>query len=233
MLRFYEARVPILRKLEKDGLLEGFRMSDDSADGQLTHWRWISIWPSGITLNVLDEMDDTTRSWALMESICEALGPLYFSHARASYQHVVSVPLSFGEAVARGENRLHRHLNTSDVVIGDWALLADIDVAGPPASKGQIEFGIVKRNELQNRLARQAGVRGPGLPHMGTREWPLDRFKDVSLYADSDLTCPAETGREASFLSDAAAFWSASSAQMTKLVAELSAKMTDEQNGGA
>jgi hypothetical protein len=232
VLRFYEERVPLLRELEKRGLLQGFRLHDEVADGQLTEWRWLSIWPSGVTLNVLDDVGDLSQSWSLIETICDRLGPLHFSHARASYQHVAALPLSFDEAVERGQQRLHRHLSTSDVLLGDWALLADIDVLGPPAAKGQIEFGIVRKSELQDRLSRGVG-RGPGLPHLGTREWPLDRFKDASLYADSDLTCPAEDGREAVFLSDAAEFWSASRTQMTTLVGELTAKLAEKQNGGA
>jgi hypothetical protein len=232
VLRFYEERIPLLRQLEEEGLLQGFRVKDEAAEGQLTDWRWLSIWPTGITLNVLDDLADLAPSWALIETICNGLGPLHFSHARVSYQYVAPLPLSFEEAVARGQNRLHRNLSTAEVSVGDWALLADIATIGPPAATGQIEFGIVTRSELQMRLQR-AGGRSPGLPHMGTRDWPLDRFKDVSLFADSDLTSSAADGEEESFLPVAATFWSASRAQMTRLVEELSAKLDDEQDGGA
>ncbi len=178
-------------------------------------------------MNVLTELNDASDLWPVVEMVCGALAPLEFSHARASYQHVLELPFSFQEAVARGHAHLYRELSTAEVVLGDWALLSDVHSLGPPASNGMIEFGIVKADEVPQRLRRLVG-RGPGMMHIGQRDWEAETFKDVSLYADSDLTCPAQPGRKEAFLEDAAQFWTTSRGQMTRLVEGLGSKLVGE-----
>ena len=229
VVRYYEYRIPILRQLEEDGRLEAFRVSEDSAEAALPNWRWLSIIPSGLTLNILGEGDDTSEVWANVRAVCEVMAPLHFSHARVSYQHVAPLPMPFEEAVSRGHARLYRDLRTTEVALDDWALLSNLSLAGPPAAIGQIEFGIVQPHELQGRLMRQVG-RGPGMLHLGQRDWPLEGFKDVSLYADSDLTSHADPERPEAFLEDAARFWEASRTEMSRLVEGFRRKLVS--NGG-
>lgn len=226
-LRFYEQRVPILRGLEGESLLEGFKMGEDAIAAQLSGLRWLSIWASGLTLNVLTEREDVSDLWPVVEEVCAALAPLQLSHARVSYQHMLELPFTLDEAIARGQGRLFHGLSTSEIVLGDWALLSDIYAAGPPASQGMIEFGIVNREEAPRRLQRMVG-RGPGMLHIGEREWEPEAFKDVSLYADSDLTCPATEGQGGSFLEEAEQFWTTSRGQMTRLVEGLRTKLVGE-----
>ena len=231
-LRFFEQRISILRKLEKAGLLQAFRVGEESVDAQLSDWRWLSVAQSGITLNVLTEAESTIDELETIKAIVKEIEPSHYSHARASYQHVFELPFNeFDKAMTRGHDRLYRELSTDEVALGDWALLTDIAAAGPPPSRGQIEFGIVRDGEVPFRLNRLGG-RGPGMQHLGQREWEPDAFKKVSLFAESDLRCDAESGREAEFLGDALAFWNASRTQMTRLITELRRKMIDNQDGG-
>lgn len=230
-LRFYEERISILRKLEERGVLQAFRVSEESVDAALPDWRWLSVFASGITLNVLTDTDDTSEGQDIIKAVIGQIAPLQFSRARVSYHHVQELPLSFDEAVARGRKRLYGGVGTEDVVPSDWALLLDLDVVGPPSSKGQVELGVVRSSELPLRLSRLAG-RAPGMQHLEQREWKPTEFKDVSLFADSDLVCPAESGREEDFLDDACAFWSASRTQVGRLVEELSSKLANNDSGG-
>ena len=226
-LRFYERRIAILKRFEEHGL-EAFSVEEDAVSIRLPNWRWLSVTSSGLTVSMLAEDDDPDDAWADIEVVYEQLQPLQFSHARVSYQHVVELPLTFEEAIARGHDRLYRGLSTSEVTLTDWALLSDIVTVGPPAARGQVEFGIVRKHEVPARLSRLTG-RSPGMLHLGQREWDLTAFKDVSLFADSDLTSPAEAGREAAFLGDASSFWNTSREQMTRLVAELRDKLVGDE----
>jgi hypothetical protein len=230
-LRFYDCRISLLHELQDSGLLEGFRVSEDSVDAQLPDRRWLSIGPSGLTVNALAKLDDGSDLWPRIETVCGKLAPLQFSHARVSYQHLVDLPFSFERAVALGQERLYQGLSTPEVTLDDWALLTNLQVAGPPQSEGLVEFGIVRSVEVPQRLGRLVG-RGPGMLHLGQRDWQASEFKDVSLYADSDLTCRAQTGQEEAFLEDAAKFWTASRAQMTRLVDGLRRKLLGERDGG-
>lgn len=231
-LRFYEERVPILRRLQESGLLQAFRVSEETIDAELPNWCWLSVAQSGLTLNLLDATDDTSDAWEIVKSIVDKIGPLSYTHARVSYQHIVELPFeSFEAAVASGHASLFQSLGTTEAILGDWALLSDVVVIGPPAGGGHIEFGIVRDNEIDFRLKRVGG-RGPGMQHLGQREWEQSAFKQVSLFADSNLTSPVVPGHEKAFLEDAGEFWRASRNQMSRLVSELSSKLIDNHNGG-
>jgi len=230
-LRYYDHRISILRDLETSGLLEGFRVGEESVDAQLPDWRWMSVTPSGLTVNILAELDDQSDLWSRVAAMCDVLAPLHFSHARASYQHVLELPFAFEDAVARGQAHLFRDLSTPDIALDDFALLTDLKAPGPPPAEGAIEFGIVRSDEVPQRLGRLVG-RGPGMLHMGQRERLPGEFKDVSLYADSDLTCLAAEGREETFLEDAARFWATSRGEMSRLVDGFRSKMVESDGGG-
>jgi hypothetical protein len=212
--------------LEQAGLLQAFRVTEDSVDAQLPDWRWLSVGPSGLTANILAERDDPGEVWTLIEAAMEVVGPRQYSHARVSYQHVRELPFAFDEAVALGHSRLFAALSTEEVSLDDWALLSYFNIVGPPEARGAVEFGIVQRHELPQRLDRSTG-RSTGMLHLGSREWQPQEFKDVSLFADSDLTCTAQPGRESAFLEDAGRFWATSRAQMTRLIEGLGTKLIE------
>jgi hypothetical protein len=230
-LRYFDVRTAILRRFDEEGRLQGFTVSDEDVHAALAGFQWLSITPSGLTLDILEAVKDPGEVWSFVERICTELDLRAFSHARVSYQHLAGLPYKFEEAVARGQRRLVANLSTAEVTFDDWALLSDISLAGPPASKGTMEFGTVQRHEIQPRLSRMVG-RGPGMLHIGQREWPLDGFKDVSLYADTDLTFIASPGREQVFLEDAAEFWSRSRAQITRLIDGWCNMLADDHTGG-
>lgn len=231
-LRFYEQRTMILRKLKDDRLLQAFRVGEETIDAQLPGWRWLSMWQSGITLNVLTDDVDVDASWDVLCSMVEQIEPLQYTHARASYQHLAELPIRFSEAVTRSYERLYQgSLGTDEVTVGDWALLADLQAAGPPRSEGKIELGIVQPQEVPLRL-RQMGGRATGMQHLGQRDWQPSEFKPVSLFADSDLTRHVQKGRERTFLDEAGTFWDTSRRQMGRLVDELRSKLVDNVDGG-
>jgi hypothetical protein len=230
-LRYFDERVAIVRRFDELDCLRGFTVEAEDVRAALDGFRWLSITPSGVTFDILDPAHDRDASWAIVEDVCTALGPLTFSHARVSYQHLVALPLSFEEAVARGRRRLMRDLSTDEVTLDDWALLSTVNIAGPHTAAGMIEFGTVRRDEIQVRLARAVG-RGPGMLHIGERDWPLQDFGDVSLYADTDLASVAAPGREQAFLDDAAEFWDQSRDQMTRLIDGWCSELVANRAGG-
>jgi hypothetical protein len=71
--------------------------------------------------------------------------------------------------------------------------------------------------------------RHPGIEHIGRREWQASDFKDVSLFADSDLTCVASEDHREAFLEDAMTFWSASSQQIGRLMDTLRSRMVEQE----
>jgi hypothetical protein len=227
-LRFYEQRTAILRELEDLGVLQAFRFSEGSVDARLPEWRWLAVTESGLTLNVLTDSDDESEAWRLVELVVSKIAPLRYSHARASYQHVVELPLSFERAIERSYEELFRPLNTSEVAVTDWAVLADLRTSGPHPAVGKVEYGIVRQGEVPHRLQKQGG-RDPGMEHLGSREWDRAEFKDVSLFADSDLQCDAADDREELFLDDARMFWDSSREQMGRLVDEWRSKLVENE----
>lgn len=231
-LRFYEQRIRILRDLETAGLLQGFRVSEETVDAQLPGWRWLTVWQSGLTLDVLSDTVDTQASWQTIQDAIELIAPLQYSHARVSYQHVAPLSATFEEAVSLSYEHLYRNLSTDEVAVGDWALLADIATPASPAATGKVELGIVRRDELPLRLNRLGG-RSPGMQHIGQRDWQPGEFKAISLFADSDLVCQAPAGQEEAFLEEACAFWDASRSRMSKLVEDWSSKLAAKDDGGA
>jgi hypothetical protein len=228
-LRFYEQRIKILRDLEEQDLLQAFRVTEETVDAELPNWCWLSIAQSGLTLDWLTETDDTSTAWTLVQDIVGKIKPRQFSHARTSYQHVIGLPLSFDEALARSREQLYSAWGTEEVTLTDWALLADLEAAGPPPSKGQVEFGITRSDELPARLNR-VSRRGPGMMQTSHREWKPEEFKDVSLYADSDFNCPATEGDLDAFLERAEAFWDSSRSQIGRFLAELGTKLASDDH---
>jgi hypothetical protein len=227
-LRFYEQRTAILRELEDLGVLSAFRFSEGSVDARLPDWRWLSVTESGLTLNILTESGDEEASWGLVETVISKIAPLRYSQVRVSYQHVVELPLSMEQAIARSYEGLFRPLDTPEVAVTDWAVLADLRISGVQPAKGKVEFGIVSQKEVSLRL-KKLGGRDPGMEHLGSRDWEASEFKEVSLFADSDLQCIAPDEGEQLSLEDARAFWGASREQMGRLADEWHGKLTGNE----
>jgi hypothetical protein len=232
VLRFYEERITILRGLEERGLLKAFRVSEETVEAELPGWRWLSVAQSGITLDVLTETPDALDGWSFVDEVVKLIGPLHFTRARVSYQHVLALPFPFEEAVGLAKQRLYRGLGTPEVEVGDWALLADLNASGPPASVGQSEIGVIHRREVDMRLKRSGG-RGPGMQHLFNRAWDSDAFKEASLFADSDLVLNADEDSSDTFLDHALTFWGASCTQTTRLVEDFRSKLVGESDGGS
>ncbi len=227
-LRFYEQRTAILRELEDIGVLRAFRFSEASVDARLPDWRWMSVTESGLTLNILTESNDEEEDWRLVETVISKLAPLRYSHARVSYQHVADLPLPFEQALARSYKELLRPLDTPEVAVTDWAVLADLRTSGPHQATGRVEYGIVGKEEVPLRLAKLGG-RDPGMGHLGSRDWDMAEFKDVSLFADSDLRRDAAEDQQELFLGDAHTFWGASREQIGRLVDEWHSRLVSSQ----
>ncbi|MGA9313277.1 MAG: hypothetical protein WBV77_01480 [Solirubrobacteraceae bacterium] len=175
----------------------------------------------------MTESKDEEADWRLVETVISKLAPLRYSHTRVSYQHVAELPLSFEQAVAKSYEELLRPLDTSEVAVTDWAVLADLRTSGLQPATGKVEWGIVSKEEVPLRLAKLGG-RDPGMEHLGSREWDTAEFKDVSLFADSDLRHDAADDQEP-FLGDARTFWGTSREQIGRLVDEWRSRLVENQ----
>jgi hypothetical protein len=216
-LRFYEQRVAILRSLEERGELRAFRVQENFVDARLFESRVrLSVRQDGLDL-YLDRPDaDVARAWEAVEIGLSIVKPDRPRFVRASFQHLAPLDMRFEDAVRRAYGGVLGRLGTESIEFGDWALLVDLSMKN--GSSGQIEFGIVRGDEVPDRLARIAGRIGPRQQPVSRLPEPSD-FADVSLF--TDLRVEGNLAPREEFGTEAQSFWQTARTEADTLVAAL------------
>jgi hypothetical protein len=187
-LRFYERRIEVLRAVKDEGLLHAFAVTEGDVRGRLAGDDCEMILaPSLLDITLHTPGVDLARIWRAVEIVMAAVKPERPVGFQAFFQYLAPLDLDFDSAIARGRQRLFRlPLPTGDVDFTDWAITADLSVAGTPDVTAQTEFGIVRREEIPGRLQRLVGrmsrIAGAARPGANL---DMSAFADVSLFADS------------------------------------------------
>ncbi len=228
-LNFYDHRTRVLHGFEEQGTLRAFHFSEDEVAAQLFETRdRLEVWQGGLTLEMDDPKADLERAWEAVEQAFNAIAPGHPRTIRAGFRHLVPLNLPFAEAVARGYGTTLGKLGTPEIRFGDWAILVDIALSGDPAAEGQIEFGIVTREEAPRRLSgeirgrAQRGERHPGVPH------DPEAYPEVGLFTNFWMGRNLGTGT--AFLEGAKAFWGHARQEADKLVGSLQAMFISAEN---
>lgn len=227
-LRFYEERIDILRSLEERGYLRAFRVQENFIDARLFDSRdRLSVRQDGLELH-LDRPDaDVDRAWEAVEIGLSAVEPRQPRTVVATFQHLTGLDMGFEEAVARAYGSVFGTLGTDSIKLGDWAVLVDVSMNG--GASGQIEFGIVRADEVPDRLSRAAGRIGSRQAEPRDVPGP-EAFEDVSMFADfwlSDSLVPGE-----GFGSEAQRFWHTARSEAGKLVTTLGKTLIGDERHG-
>jgi hypothetical protein len=235
-LRFFEERYSLLRAFDDSGDLRAFRVGNDRIDARLFEpVQELAVRQDGLELHSFDPGADATKAWEAVRRTVGRLSVTRFSDASVGLQHVLELPgVTFEDVVASAYERLFTPLGTDDVRFDDWAFNADVVVTGPPESRGVTEFGIIRRDEAPRRLARQVGRQVQHARPVPVR-WSEDDFKDVSLFADTNLILTSvEASQGETALERVQRFWETSREHVGALTLELASELvdTDVDKGG-
>lgn len=228
-LNFYENRTQILRGFEQEGSLRAFHFSENEVAAQLFDSRdRLSVRQDGLTLDLDDPTADLERAWRALEQAFETVNPQYPRTIRAGFRHLVPLELSLAEAIARSYGTVLGRVGSPAIRFGDFALLADIALGGDPSAPGQIEFGVVTREEAPARLSGTVRGRSQvGEVHPGIASDP-ELFPEVGLF--SYLWVSRSLGTGTSFLQGARAFWGRARQEADDLVGSLQTMFTSADN---
>lgn len=228
-LNFYDHRTRVLRGFEEQGTLRAFHFSENEVAAQLFESRdRLAVWQGGLTLDMDDPKADLERAWGAVEQAFTAIEPGYPRTVHASFRHLVPLNLPFAEAVARGYGTTMGKLGTPAIRCGDWAILVDLSLNGDPAAEGQLEFGVVTREEAPRRLSGvirgrvQRGETYPGVPDDPAA------YPEVGLFTNFWMGRNMRTGT--AFLQEAREFWGYARQEADKLVGSLQAMFIGAEN---
>jgi hypothetical protein len=229
-LTFYENRTHILRTFEGQRILRAFRFADNEIAAQLFDSRdRLTVGQSGLSLMLDDPRSDSARAWTALEEAFTTVNPADPRGMQVSLKHLVPLRLDFQEAVARGYGTVLGSLGTTAVRFGDWALLVDIALSGDAPAQGQIEFGIVHREEAHARLSGEVGRTVIDDEHPGISS-DSSVFPAVSLYSHFWVQQDARTWKGPTFLESARAFWDRARQEADLLVESLHAMFENADN---
>lgn len=208
-LRFFERRFAIMRQLVDAGIGTGWTVAENHLTMELTRDRNLELSETGLGLTLIGQ-DSADAFDEVLHVVLPALEPSAMTNLHTWFQHLLPLTADYDEARTSVATRLFGASWPRE--IADWALLVD----GPaPAIKAkyQIEYGIVQRSEIVDRLARRAGrIAGPRVRTMPPADLPA-----VALFADSNW---APTGSfDASSLADAVTSFVHASFQEAQILA--------------
>jgi hypothetical protein len=206
-LRFYEHRIAILRALQDRDELHAFYVSDEAVRGRLTNDdRELVVARDRLDISFRSPEAEAENGWDAVRLALSLIRPARPIGCQVYLQHVIPLNLDFDAAVDAGYRRLFSVPPVEGVQFGDWAFLSDLVSADGTESHAGIEFGIVRREEVPDRLERRVGragrVGGGGgyAPNVD-----LATFADVSLFADSWWSSIYAT--KTPFVESALQFW--------------------------
>jgi hypothetical protein len=184
-LRFYEVRIAILRMLEDLEILKAFRVGDNFIDAQLFDGTILmSVRQNGLNLTLAQPEADIGLGWDALTAALAQVRPAHPRNIASVFQHVCELPMSLDDAIRAGARAVPGPRLSG--AVSDWAFLMDLRVAGKLNLRGQLEFGIVRAEELAPRLSRQVG-RMSSSPMLDEDLWTKVQFPPVALFADTRL----------------------------------------------
>jgi len=206
-LRFYEKHIEILQTFEQEGFLRAFRVRESSIDARLFDSRdALSVRQDGLDLHLRHPDSDLERALRAVEISLSTVSPSQPRHRSASFQFLAPVELEFEDAVRHAYGGALGSLRTGNIDVSDWAFL--VDLSAEDGTTGQIEFGMVRAEEVPGRLsaaigriARESESAPP--PYAGEPE----EFAPVSLFADLWISRPEGAGDAGTLLEEVPSFW--------------------------
>jgi hypothetical protein len=191
-LRFYERRIDLLRELEDLGHLRAFRVTDTGVEARLfDSMHILAVRSNGVMLRFLGpEESHTADAWDTLTRAIAAMEPQSIIEMSAAYQHLAPLTMTFEEALAQSYKTFLTQPG-GELVLGDWAMLVDVDKVGDVPANGQIEFGIVRAREVPDRLSHRAGRLGEETA-ASEQSWEGRTFAETSLFAESALRIGSE-----------------------------------------
>jgi hypothetical protein len=186
-LRFFEQRTGLLRQMEGEGSLAGFRWSENEFIAQFGPHEALTVGPVGATCVVASPKARADRVRSALRMTLEALEPrnvLVRSVSVLQFEAIEDDPGLVQRA--SGAQLVHGWMPSATAI--DWALLLDGSSNKAPG-QFQVEFGVVSEGEAQQRLTRDSvGRLGPsGLPFLPD----LQGFPRCSFFFDWRWTTSA------------------------------------------
>lgn len=184
-LQFYEERIPMLRKLENDGVLKAFSVGDDYVAARILDGghHQMTIRKDGLSLDIIGNDADTQAVLAIAVEAIQRVAPTRTRLGTARFYHLVPLDMLFDEAVARSVERLFPPIATPNISGTDYAML--MDLKAPDEVTGQVEFGVVRGVEVRDRLVGVGQRIAPASQAVRDYDWTSTKFPDVALFADS------------------------------------------------
>lgn len=187
-LRFFETRYAILRHLEENGSMWSFRTAESFVEARLADlWHQLSVTADRASMHLLAPAADPEIGWDALEHALGQVRPKRPHSMACAFQYIVGVDYTFEEAIDRAyRSVLLTSLKTPGLTIGDWAIMADLKLDELPDVVGQTEFGIIRRNEIPDRLGRSVSrISYADPPTVDANVWDSEDAPDVGIFADT------------------------------------------------
>jgi hypothetical protein len=225
-LNFYERHLSVLRGLETAGLLSGFMVQSDGVNARLgDSAHEIQVNPTGATAlsHAPDGNEDRLR--AGLGIVVDTLKPESVIGMSMMGQYLVALAGEYDKARTVSFQNLATLRGTR---VKDWAFLLDLE-GDRPELEGQVEAGIVSRDEIADRVSRETGrISGPA---MGQPDGSREKYPEVALFADFSWIQLGGVGEEA-LMDSLQAFWTSRLAASSELVDRLIEGADIEEKGG-
>jgi len=226
-LRYYEARIAILRDLEDAGDLAAFMVRDDAVyarlfDGDVE----LSVRQNGLNLALHQPTGDFEESWKVASAVLGRIKPSEPLGVTVRFQHVETVEMEFREAIEASSRALLIPSYVGVARLKDWAMLMDVEVV--EGVDTTLEFGIVRAAELPARLARMLG-RISHEHRAAQSTWLGIEFPDVALFIDSAWVSKESSGEITDDLAGATlGLWAAARTEADMLAEAMSSAIGRE-----
>ena len=189
--RFYDVRGAILERLEKEGLRRAYRVEEDSVGALLTaEYHELQMTDKSAVVRAATRDVDPEKAVKALSAALDEMKPSSITGLNVTLQHVVPLESDYdavrksaaAETFATGLAGELRATDFAVLVDGKW-------LAGRSSEPDDYhaEFGIVRRAELSDRLARWVGRIGIGMGSdpFGGRGWNIEEAPAVALFVDS------------------------------------------------
>lgn len=183
---YYARRFTLLEELEQDDLVRAFRVGEHEVGIQISGPQEELVMAyDRLSVRALGVTDD--RRTELAELVARAvahIGVDQLADVRWLFQYLLPIEGGYDAARRRGIGRLAPGLAPL-LLPDDFAVLLDLHSI-LRGFQGQVEFGIVERDEVETRVARMAGRISD---EFGAPPWQIDSepLPDVATFADLSL----------------------------------------------